>query len=186
MRHGSRKKATGIIFLVVVGAVAAVSQACGSGSATVAATPTARPLPSRVAAEGTPGFRVFGTLGPDFTPGAFGTPGAGGFFFQGAADSGLADFLGISQDELTSELQADGATMATVADAHGKTRDELKAFLTDQLTQSTQQAVSDGRMSQDQADTMLQDLSARVDQMIDGTMRFQFGGPPGVDVTPSQ
>ena len=90
--------------------------------------------------------------------------------------SGLADFLGISQDQLHTELQADGATLATVAQAHGKTRDDLKAFLTDQLTKNTQQAVTDGRMTQDQANTMLQDISSRVDQMIDGNMRF--GGPP--------
>ncbi len=41
-----------------------------------------------------------------------------------------------------------------------------------------------GRMTQDQADTSLQDLSNRVDQMIDGNMRF--GGPPGETATPSQ
>jgi hypothetical protein len=184
MRHRGRK-VTGIMLLVVLGAIAAVAQACG-GSATPEATPTARPLPSRVAADGTPGFRVFGTPGPDLTPGAFGTPSAGGFFFQGPSDFGLADFLGISQDELASELQAEGATMATVAEAHAKTRDELKAFLTDQVTQSMQQAVSDGRMTEEQADSMLQDLSSRVDEMIDGGMRLRVGGPPGADTTPTQ
>jgi hypothetical protein len=145
-----------------------VSQACGGGSASMAATPTARPLPSRVAANGTPGIRVIGT--PD-----------AGMFFQGFADSGLADFLGISQEQLRSELQARGATMASVAAAHGKTRDELKSFLTDQLRKNTQQAVTDGRMTQEQADSMLQDLSGKVDQMIDGNIRL--GRPPGTGAT---
>ena len=92
-------------------------------------------------------------------------------------DSGLADFLGITQDQLQSELSADGATMATVAQAHGKSRDELKAFLTDQEKNNANQAVADGSMTQDEADTMIQNLSSRLDQMIDSTGGVRFGGP---------
>jgi hypothetical protein len=95
----------------------------------------------------------------------------------GGSDSGVADYLGISQDQLQSELAADGATMATVAEAHGKSRDELKAFLTDQEKQNADQAVAEGRMTQDEADNMMQSLSTRVDDMIDGKgSGGQFGG----------
>ena len=38
----------------------------------------------------------------------------------------FADFLGITLDQLKAELQADGATIANVAEAHGKSRDQLK------------------------------------------------------------
>jgi hypothetical protein len=181
--------------LIAGGGLAMLSQACGGGSASVAATPTARPLPSRVAANGTPqpgsnGTPQFrnnfsGTPPADFTPGAFGTPGAGRSIGIGGFDnSALAAFLGISQDQLQSELQAEGATLATVAQAHGKSRDDLKNFLTDQIRQNTQQALTDGRMTQEQADSTLQALPDRVDQMIDGNM--QFRGPPSGTPQPGQ
>lgn len=178
-----RKRAVSLASLITVVALAGVAQACGGGSASIAATPTARPLPSRVAGGSGSRLPFNGTPQPNFTPGAFGTPGARAFF-GGFNNSETADFFGISEDELRSELQADGATLGSVAEAHGKTRDELKTFLTDQLRKNTEQAVSDGRMTQDQADSMLQDMSSRVDDMIDGALRM--GGPPNFEATPSQ
>ena len=128
----------GIVALAILCMVAAVtSVACGSGSASTAATPTARPLSS----------------------------GAGGRFqsgfFGGLSESDLAGFLGITQDQLLSELQADGATLATVAQAHGKSRDDLQTFLTDALTKN---------------------IPSTVQQMMDSNMRAQFAGPGATSV----
>jgi hypothetical protein len=179
---------TQIALLAMVGGVAILAQACGGGSGAAQATPTAKPLPSR-SAQGTPGFRG------DFSPG---TPpaGAGNGTFPGGSppadftppagiadraligglDPALAQFLDIPADQLQSELAADGATIGTVAEAHGKTRDDLKAFLIQQIRTDADQAVADGRMTQDQADTLVQDSSARVDDIIDGNMP-RFGRP---------
>ena len=63
----------------------------------------------------------------------FGGFGGHGFEMKGARGVGdtptsqqLADFLGITVDQLNTERKADGATLATVAQAHNKSRDELK------------------------------------------------------------
>jgi predicted XRE-type DNA-binding protein len=86
----------------------------------------------------------------------------------GGLDPGLAEFFGISEEQLQSEIAAEGATIGTVAEAHGKTHDELKTFLVQQIRTNADQAVADGRMTQDQADTMVQNSSSRVDDMIEG------------------
>jgi len=44
----------------------------------------------------------------------------------------LADFFGESPDDLRAELQK-GDSLATIAENHGKSRDELERFLTDQF-----------------------------------------------------
>lgn len=127
---------------------------------------------------------------PGFGPRGFGKHGGWMRGFDGAA---LAQFLGISTDQLQTELRADGATLASVAQAHGKSRDELKAFLTDQAKAALDQAVKNGALTQAQADSKLADLTANLDQIIDGTMpcgggHFRgpfWGGPPQAPATPS-
>lgn len=47
--------------------------------------------------------------------------------------AGVAGFLGISREELVKEL-AQGKSLAEIAEAHGKTRDELKTYLVSQAT----------------------------------------------------
>jgi hypothetical protein len=88
---------------------------------------------------------------PDGGPGFPGGPKHGGFplmdgrgFGFGFPDAAgkLADFLGISQDQLKTELQADNATLATVAEAHGKSRDDLKAFIRDNAKAKLDEATS--------------------------------------------
>ena len=85
---------------------------------------------------------------------------------------------------------ADGATLATVAQAHGKSRDELKAFLTDDAKTHLAQEVTEGDITQAQADARLADLTANLDARIDATMPAFGGrghdgmgpmGGPGVD-----
>jgi predicted XRE-type DNA-binding protein len=194
----SWRKRVATALLIVVGGVAVVAQACGGGSTATKATPTAKPLPSR-SAQGTPRFRG-GTPPADFTPlagagnGTFpgGTPpadftppaGIGDRALLGGFDPALAQFFGISEEQLQSELAAEGATIGTVAEAHGKTRDELKDFLIQQIRTNADQAVADGRMTQDQADTMVQNSSSRVDDMIDG--KIPSAGRPAPPSEPGQ
>ncbi len=83
----------------------------------------------------------------------------------------LAGFLGINSDQLREELSVEGATLAKVAEAHGKTRDELKAFLAQKLQEPLDNAVEDGDLPQDAAD----DMKARIDEMLDKIIDGQLG-----------
>ncbi|HEY8171793.1 MAG TPA: hypothetical protein VIH21_01800 [Dehalococcoidia bacterium] len=97
----------------------------------------------------------------------------------GFASDEVAGFLGITTDELRTELQADGATLASVALAHGQTRDALKAVLTTEAQEHLDAAVAEGRITQDEADVELAERTANLDAMIDGTMPLHGPGGPG-------
>ena len=118
---------------------------------------------------------------PDFGEFPFGKGGRGfgfekGFGFGLGADTAqLATFLGISQDQLKTELQASGATLATVAQAHGKSRDDLKTFITNTAKTQLDQAVKNGKLSQQQEDAMLSKLNDNLDSLIDHNFAAGFG-----------
>lgn len=94
-----------------------------------------------------------------------------------------ATFLGISSEQLTGELKA-GKSLAEVAQAHGQSRDQLKAYLMSQQAAAIDRAVADGKLAKDAADKLKQGLSAMLDRLIDakagvrGSRSF-FGGPGG-------
>jgi lipoate-protein ligase A len=162
-----------IAFAAAIGAVVILAQACGGGSAGEDVTPTAASSPTSTANGGTPGTG-------DITPGA-GPPGQG--LLVGGASEEFAALLGISQEQLESELAAEGATPASVAEAHGRTREELKTFFTEELQANLNEAVAAGTMSQEDADDMFERQASRIDDIIDGNV--PFGGPPGTgDITP--
>lgn len=118
-------------------------------------------------------------------PSAKGIAGLG--FALGKDVSEMASFLGISTDQLKTELGAQGATLATVASNHGKTRDQLKTFITDTAKSRLDQAVSTGKLTQTQEDNILSGLQSHLDAMIDsamppfGGMHGRFGHKPGDD-----
>jgi hypothetical protein len=92
----------------------------------------------------------------------------------------LATFLGITTDELAEEMRADGATLATVAEAHGKSRDDLKAFIRGEAESALNDAVDNGILTRERADALLQRLGEHVDRLIDGQwgmgrFHFRFG-----------
>lgn len=141
---------------------------------------------------GGPGKRGFGPGGP-------GGKGAFGFGFgPGFADAGqrFADFLGISTDQLKTELSADGATLAKVAEAHGKSRDDVKAFITSTAKTQLDAAVANGDLTQKLEDEALSALNSHLDELIDhgpgggGKHGFRLpfgrpGAPETPDATPS-
>ena len=120
--------------------------------------------------------------------GAFGRGGP--FGLMGAADK-LAGFLGISQSQLVTELQAPNATLATVAQAHGKSRNDLKTFITNTAKSALDTAVKDGKITQQQESNMLSQLNSHLDQLIDGTFfggrgrGMPFGGGRGHGMNPN-
>ncbi len=95
-----------------------------------------------------------------------GGKGGGGAMIQGAD---IAAFLGITEDQLRTEQQG-GKSLAQVAEAHGKTRDQLKAFLTQEHNTRIDAAVTAGKMTADQAANAKAAFATAVDRMIDGVM----------------
>jgi hypothetical protein len=163
-----------IAFVTVAASVVILAQACGGGSAGEDVTPTATSPPTLTAGSETPvprrpfggGDGAAGDM-PDITPGA-GPPGLG--LLVGGASEEFAAFLGISLEELESELSAEGATPASVAEAHGRTREELETFFMDELQANLSEAVAAGTMSQEDADNMFERQASRIDDIIDGNM----------------
>jgi len=106
----------------------------------------------------------FGTHGPDK---ALGFGGRHHGLGLGAAPEKLAGFLGITVNQLGVELRATDATLANVAEAHGKSREELKAFIEGEAKTKLGEAVAVGDLTQERADEVLTKLGERLDNMID-------------------
>ncbi len=98
-----------------------------------------------------------------------------------AAHADIAQFLGITPAQLHTELN--GKSLAQVAQAHGKSRDQLIQFLVSNAQQRLNEAVQAGRLTQQQADQRLADLRARIEQIVDrvhqpGSRQGTGGGTP--------
>jgi hypothetical protein len=115
-------------------------------------------------------------------------------FGIGKIDDDFAAFLGISTDQLRDELGADGATLASVAEAHGKTRDELKQHIRDQVQERLDGLLGKGTIDQARVDALMEKLDGVIDMMIDrpldGPFRFfrdkrHDGGQDDGDSTPA-
>jgi hypothetical protein len=130
-------------------------------------------------------------LGTGGRPG--GKDGHGGPGFRGEDASALASFLGMTTDELRTAQET--SSLATIAAAHGKSRDELKAFLTDAAKTQLAQAVTDGKLTQAEADAKLSELTTNFDARIDAVGHGPAGRPgrgsggtpaaPGSSTTPT-
>ena len=96
----------------------------------------------------------------------------------------LATFLGATVDELTAAWE-DGQSLATIAEDHGKTRDELKSFLTDQFEDRLQQAIAAGIVTAEQTATWREQFAANLDRLIDRERGpHQHGMPEDAEPTP--
>ncbi|MER3419502.1 MAG: hypothetical protein C4290_02815 [Chloroflexota bacterium] len=82
-----------------------------------------------------------------------------------ATHADIAQFLGITPEQLRAELN--GQSLAQVAQAHGKSRDQLIQFLVSNAEQRLTEAVQAGRLTQQQADQRLAGLRARIAQLVD-------------------
>jgi len=98
----------------------------------------------------------------------------------------LAKTLGLTTDELNSELSS-GKTLAALAEEKGLDRAALVAELENAHQAGLAQAVTDGVLTQEQADTMLSQMEGRYEWMLDnmgagagyGRMMGGFSGRRG-------
>lgn len=133
-------------------------------------------LKARIEAQAYP---MLGGFGPGL--GHRGGPGPGMHGPGGHLDV-AASYLGITQDELRTQLEA-GKTLADVAKANGKSVDGLvSALVADEKTE-LDAAVKAGRITQAQADAFLANAKERLTDLVNGSFperaHGRFGGPPG-------
>ena len=117
----------------------------------------------------------------------FGGPGRGFGFHKGGPFGGLdaaAGYLGLTEAQLRTKLES-GKSLADVAKAQGKSVDGLVQTLVDAAKTKLDAAVSAGRLTQSQADSILAGLKSHVTDLVNGTApRFGLrqglrnGGPP--------
>ncbi len=117
--------------------------------------------------------------GPLFGP-RFGHFHRGGPPLFGEKRSAAADYLGLTQAELRTKLNA-GRTLADIAKARGKSVDGLKQAILDEAEKKLDQLVEDGELTQAEADEMLARMKSHIDELVDnGMFRFRerLGGQP--------
>lgn len=104
-------------------------------------------------------------------------PGPKNAGFRGKQLDELAQALGMNADELKAELQQ-GKKITDIAQEKGLTADQLRQKLLEARIQTIQQAVEDGKISQEKADEMIKRLQ---NAPQDG--KFGRFGPPPAEKT---
>jgi len=83
--------------------------------------------------------------------------------YRDQLDAALARALGMTTDEFDKAVQA-GQTPWQIAQAKGMNADQFQAAILQAHTEVLAQAVEDGKLTQDQADAMLEHLKQHIDQ----------------------
>jgi polyhydroxyalkanoate synthesis regulator phasin len=121
-------------------------------------------------------------FGPLFGP-RFGHFRHGGLPLFGEKLSAAADYLGLTEAELRTKLNA-GRTLAGIAKARGKSVDGLKQAILNEAKKKLDQLVEEGELTRAEADGMLARRKAHIDDLVEqGVFRFRShhgdGPPPG-------
>jgi predicted XRE-type DNA-binding protein len=122
------------------------------------------------------GYGRFGGGGPGIPPIA-GGPG----FIKPFIDDGIAaaaKYLGLSESDLRTEL-GNGQSLADVAKAQNKDVSGLEDAIVAATKTQLDKAVADKKLTQSQADQALSSLKSRVDDIVNGQLRFGGHGGPG-------
>jgi hypothetical protein len=113
-------------------------------------------------------FPIFGGVGRGF----------GHFGFFGSI-SAAADYLGLSRDELRTQV-ASGKSLAQIAQAQGKSVSGLVEAIVGAAKQRLDNAVAAGRLTQAQENEMLSGLRDRIQNLVNSTLPDpgHLGPPP--------
>ncbi|MGY1696670.1 hypothetical protein ACI780_17365 [Geodermatophilus sp. SYSU D00814] len=109
--------------------------------------------------------------------------GGWGWGWGWGGSTALTDTLGLSEEELRTALEADGASLASVAEAQGVAVEDLVAALVQEAREGIATAVEDGRLTQEQADEWLADLESGITEWVQATGPWDgdWEGPWDVD-----
>ena len=115
-----------------------------------------------------------------------GRGGPGGGWIGGEAVAGA---LGISADELRTELRA-GKSIAQVAEEKDVAIDKVIAAIVAERTEKIEAKVTAGDLTREEADERLADLTERVTEQVNATLptrgeHRRGGGPDGADAPPA-
>jgi hypothetical protein len=87
----------------------------------------------------------------------------------------VADYLGLGLDDLREALR-DGTTLAELAEQQGKDVDGLVDVIVAQSTERIDEAVADGKLTEERAAEVKENLEARVTELVEnGGPRFRHG-----------
>lgn len=89
-----------------------------------------------------------------------------------------AETLGLSEDDLRTALEAEGASLASVAGAQGVAVEDLVAALVAAGQERLDEAVAEGRLTREQADERAAEMQTWVADMVEST-DFGDRGPHG-------
>ncbi len=90
----------------------------------------------------------------------------------------LARQLGLTSDELTAQVK-NGKTLAQIAQEKGVAVKDLAATMETTMKAGLAQAVKDGKLTQEQADLMLQHMDGQYEWMINHMSAGMFGTSSG-------
>jgi hypothetical protein len=166
------KTVSGLEDAIVAGAKTSLDAAVAAGNLTAAQEATKlADLQSHVA-------DIVNSTGPP--AGDHGGPGGPG---GGPATKAIADYLGLTSDEIRTQLKS-GKTLAQVATAQGKTVSGLEAAIVSDAKTHLDAAVSAGKLTTAQGTSMLSDLQSHVADMVNSTGP-PAGGSGGPDGAPN-
>ncbi len=87
---------------------------------------------------------------------------------QGSMSTNVADFLDISQEDLQTARQS-GKSMVQIATENGKSEQDLVDYVIGQRSVWLDQLVSDGRITQEQADQRIRQMTEQVKENLNRT-----------------
>lgn len=111
--------------------------------------------------------------------GSGGSFGMGGFGYRGTMPGLLAEELGMTLDELSAAL-ADGKTVAEIAAEQRISLEDLVAALISDRAEYISQAVADGDLTQEQADSMLAEMTEHLTWRLENAGFGGYGGGCGM------
>lgn len=116
---------------------------------------------------------------PDHGPGGMGGPGRGGHGFGFGGLEAAATALGTTEDDLRTQLQEDGATIASIAEAAGVDPQTVIDAMVTAATAEIDAAEADGRIDAGRATELRDALPDRITAIVNGEQPA-FGGPGGM------
>lgn len=89
-----------------------------------------------------------------------------------------ASYLGLSEADLRAKLEGD-KSLADVAKEQGKSVDGLIQALLDDAKKNFDEAVAQGRLTQEQEQQVLNDMKQHITAFVNGSFPIDFAGPGG-------
>lgn len=130
-------------------------------------------------------------LGPGFGPGFFGPPFAHDPKLHGLVFNAAAEVLDMEKADLVDALQEEDATLASVAEAQGKSADDFQTELLAQVKADLDEKVADETITQERADNVYSNIEENIDDILNSSLpfghhrgHFRFG--PRWDETPDE